>query len=408
MTAITRRLAAGVVLLSWSWLPGCGGDSAPAPGGGPAEQGAAAKGADPAPAAKADGAVADGRQPRESAVPSEVPGALPPAWGEPAESATSSRFGIMRDPAEGGARFTVDEQENPDRFVAVVPDRGVDASRFLIAGKPASAAASAGANQAAAPRSLPEGFEPVPGTGTDAGGLPRQIRCLKDDSLMALVPEGTFLQGANHREPNAGPQLSVFLDAYYIDVNEVTVAQYDRYRDEQRLAKKRYAEPARSGDRASEPVLGLSWTEARAYALRMQKDLPTEAEWEKAARGPEGFAHPWGNGPSVWHRERRVGQIDPVGSFRGDRSPFGVNDLAGNAREWCADYYAENYYEQLAQEGGATIRNPTGPRPSGGSTLRVVKGGNEEWFAWARAGINQNERPQDVGFRCVLRLRGAK
>ncbi|HEY2253006.1 MAG TPA: SUMF1/EgtB/PvdO family nonheme iron enzyme, partial [Planctomycetaceae bacterium] len=133
----------------------------------------------------------------------------------------------------------------------------------------------------------------------------------------------------------------------------------------------------------------------------------TEAQWEKAARGPDGFKYPWGNGPWIWERPRAPGQIDKVASFRGDESPYGALDMAGNAREWCSDWYVEKYYSQLLAEGGSTARNPTGPRNSGGTNMRVVKGGDPNWLVWARSGVLQNEHPNDVGFRCVLRLKPA-
>ena len=221
---------------------------------------------------------------------------------------------------------------------------------------------------------------------------------------MALVPEGVFIQGSNSSVPQAAPEHGVLLDAFYIDLREVTSARYENFR-EAATEKTRVRRPSRPAKDPQEPVLGVTWAEAHAFSLWAKKDLPTEAQWEKAARGPDGFRYPWGNGPSIWQRLRIPGQIDKVASFRGDESPYGVIDMAGNAREWCTDWYTEKYYNQLMAEASSTARNPTGPKTSGGTNMRVVKGGDPNWFVWARSGVVQSEHPNDVGFRCVLKLK---
>jgi formylglycine-generating enzyme required for sulfatase activity len=191
----------------------------------------------------------------------------------------------------------------------------------------------------------------------------------------------------------------VELDAFYIDQTEVSNARFERFRTDVRDTK-RIQSPVRSTGNPREPAMGIAWVDALAYAHWAGKELPTESQWEKAARGASGFSYPWGNGRPVWHRTRQPGQIDVMMSFIGDLSPCGVFDLAGNAREWCADWYSESTYKQ-AVSGGVIPRNPSGSKTSNPQRQRVVKGGTATWLLWSRAGVALTDRPIDVGFRCA-------
>jgi len=321
-------------------------------------------------------------------------------------------YAILPDSAPSGTPYEIDMDDSPDRFAFVPGDPEIDSTSFAFSkGGSGGSAISESAewagrlkDESTTAYELPKGFTPIESAGYSVSGLPWRVRCDEDGAVMALVPEGIFTQGANSGSPNSTPEHGVLLDAFYIDMREVTYARYDKFR-ELTSEKRRVPRPARPPKDPHEPVLGVTWAEAHAFALWAGKDLPTEAQWEKAARGPDGFRFPWGNGPFIWNRPREPGQIDPVASFRGDVSPYGVFDMAGNAREWCSDWYVDKYYAQLVAEAGSTARNPTGPKSSGGTNQRVVKGGDPNWYVWARAGVTQNEHPNDVGFRCVLKLK---
>lgn len=416
----------GTSLVCLLILTGCGGTK-PAPVSG--KPAAVATNPAPANAGQANAPAAVGNEPAVAAA--AQPGGGAPRRGRKKAGVQSSEsdslelaageqlFAVMGDPVPPGRNYRIDnaaDKDRGDRFaVAALPPK-IDSSMFTMLPATTGAGASNAGNAASASGATPAadtghyelpnaGFSPVPGAGVDAEGLPFRLRCERDDSIMALVPAGVFLQGNDAGPSNARPQHEVFLDAFYIDITEVSSDQYENYRQAQMQEKKRVAAPTRTAADPQEPVLGINWGEAQMYAHWAGKELPTEAQWEKAARGPTGFNFPWGNGRYLWHKPRTQGQIEKVGVYQGDRSPYGVLDLAGNAREWCLDWYVEKAYSQLLDAGDSTPRNPSGPKLSGGAKQRVVKGGDAGWRVWGRTGLPLTERQPDVGFRCILPLK---
>ncbi len=298
------------------------------------------------------------------------------------------------------------DSRSDDLIAVVLPaQKGVDSSTFLIT-------ASGKQKEQGEPDSsfkLPEGFSAVDEAGYSLQGLPHRIRCERDYSEMVLVPAGVSVQGVNNGDKNAGPQFTIYQNAFYIDVHEVTLEQYRRWRSEMIAQKGKIPKPAGNDLQPAEfPALGISYTDALNYARTMGKQLPLETQWEKAARGEMGFQYPWGNGRPLWQIVRKPGQIDAVGTFPGDKSPYGVFDLAGNAREWCEDWYSNNPYQAaitLADAG--VVRDWSGPKRSVIPSMRAVRGNQQAWNVWKRSGENMRRPPADVGVRCVLNLPNA-
>lgn len=218
---------------------------------------------------------------------------------------------------------------------------------------------------------------------------------------MVLVPAGPFRMGAEDGSPDEKPAHRVTLPAFYIDRNEVTNEEYARF-----VAATGHAPPPDwpgaqpDPKRLRHPVVNVSWFDANAYARWAKKRLPTEAEWEKAARGPDGRMLPWGN---TWEPKNAVMQqgrdraLEPVGGRPGGASPCGALDMIGNAWEWTADWYR-------AYPGNAV------PSVHYGEKYRVVKGGGAIDFypptnaqrASVRGRIQPFGRYDSVGFRCVV------
>lgn len=203
---------------------------------------------------------------------------------------------------------------------------------------------------------------------------------------MVLIPGGEFLFGEDNQAPDERPKQTVALDAYYIDKYEVTNAQY------------KAVFPSHTFEEEFEnyPVTNVSWEQASAYATAVGKRLPTEQEWEKAARGTDGRAYPWGelfdDGLA-----NTGGGINPkateVGEFRGGASPYGCLDMAGNVYEWTSSWYK-------AYAGNSEIKKDYG------QVYRVLRGGSYRTSSYdarcakrhyARMDTSRN----DYGFRCV-------
>jgi len=273
-----------------------------------------------------------------------------------------------------------------------------------------------------------------------------------DDSEMILIPEGEFLMGTTDEEMAelknkfsneefAGyPQHKVWLDAFYIDKYPVTNAQYMRfvketgYRTPEGEAQL-YGEVGGAGplqtkgltnfkpwghpdfNRSDQPVVCVSWEDAVAYAEWAGKRLPTEAEWEKAARGTDGRIYPWGNELPEQDDLYRANEwmlfagrptagylgykyIAPVGSYPQGASPYGVQDMAGNVEEWVYDWYDSTYYLE------SPARNPKGPIEGTG---RVTRGGSwNDLYMYLRCATRGPKLPTKasvfLGFRCARSL----
>jgi formylglycine-generating enzyme required for sulfatase activity/uncharacterized RDD family membrane protein YckC len=204
----------------------------------------------------------------------------------------------------------------------------------------------------------------------------------KDGAPMVLVPAGKFLYGKKNE------RLSV--QAFYMDKYELTAARYARFMKATGWELPKYWNEANLASDEDRPVIGVSWYDAEAYCTWVGKRLPTEQEWEKAARGLDGRKYPWGNeepvrtmarfdwdGNTDWQGYRT---LSPVGSFEAGKSPYGVHDLAGNVWEWTgSDADKEN---------------------------KVVRGGS--WFngaegvsAWGRNHAHPWDSFKTHGFRCV-------
>ncbi len=218
---------------------------------------------------------------------------------------------------------------------------------------------------------------------------------ISGDNLV-LVPAGDFIRGSNEIDEEEKPVKRIYLDDFMIGIYPVTSQEFKRFVDDngyhrqehwtkegwQWRMEEKITAPGLWYDRKwngpNFPVVGVSWYEAAAYTGWLSKvtgkpyRLPTEAEWEKAARGIDGKIYPWGNefdNNCCNSRESGLGRTSPVGIFPNGKSDYGCHDLAGNVWEWCADWYDERYYSNCP------VKNP--PGPAAGSR-RVCRGGS--WF----------------------------
>lgn len=249
---------------------------------------------------------------------------------------------------------------------------------------------------------LPVGFEVVKDSGHNADGLPWRIRCTRDGSEMVLVPQGPGILGSNVGPENARPELKTELKPFYMDETEVTVGRYLSFldavkKDDDLRVRIQNLDPKLPKEH---PVTGISWGDAILYCRWSGKSLPSESQWEKAARGETGFSHPWGHDDPVWFPRRDPKQITTVMSSPTDKSPYGVFDLASNAREWCADWYHADAFVSLQTT--SPLADWAGPKTSDADYTRVVKGNGQDWKLWHREGVIMRAEDSTIGFRGVL------
>ncbi len=222
-----------------------------------------------------------------------------------------------------------------------------------------------------------------------------------DGSQLAYVPAGDFIMGMG---VGNAPQKTVTLDGYWIGVSDVTNKMYA-----QCVATGNCAAPAQevgtpvytNPDYGDYPVVGVTWDMAANYCQWAQGGLPTEAQWEKAARGQNAAVYPWGNDNiacDLLNFKGCLGHTNGVNDYPAGRSPYGLLDMAGNVFQWVNDYYEEHYYD------GMPAQNP--PGPASGDT-HVIRGSSfESEAAQTLSAVRHFGNPayhsRDLGFRCVV------
>ncbi len=246
---------------------------------------------------------------------------------------------------------------------------------------------------------------------------------------MVLIPEGSFLMGSKegvffgigadpYSEPDEYPEHHVTLDSYYLDKYEVSNRQYFEFvkatghRTPKNCCEPKYevwiaGKPSLGAEEL--PVINVDWADSTAYCAWAGKRLPTEAEWEKAARGSQGRIYPWGSEPpnpslanfsvetmSEWQGLTSFGRVDYRDS---GQSPYGIYNMAGNVWEWVSDWYEEDYYRR------SPSKNPRGPAEG---RFKGLRGGSWRNNAATLRAANRNgkhtpsERRVYIGFRCAM------
>ncbi|MBS0150657.1 MAG: SUMF1/EgtB/PvdO family nonheme iron enzyme [Nitrospira sp.] len=238
----------------------------------------------------------------------------------------------------------------------------------------------------------------------------------KDHAPMVEIPSGSFPMGVPPGDRDGGrdeyPRHEVFLDPFLIDQFEVTNGRYIEFvkstghrvpQNPTHPTRNLWQDDTITESVAERPVINVDWFDADAYCKWAGKRLPTEAEWEKAAKGTSDRRFPWGNvEPTAKHlnyNQRWIGEktLMPVGSYEAGKSPYGVYDVVGNVWEWVNDWYDARYYEK------SPSKNPTGPQEG---TKKVIRGAgwqNETPTVriFTRVDSDPTMRNESTGFRCA-------
>ena len=268
------------------------------------------------------------------------------------------------------------------------------------------------------------GPEPTDGTGTEPPecGVDRPCpdgqycvteACEDPPDGMVAVPSGSFWMGCNEEidldcAPDEYPYHEVFLDAFAIDRTAVTWADYEACMADGECAApdptNAFGAPCLLPTGGAHPMSCVDWFAASNYCQGHGKRLPTEAEWEKAARGTDGRLYPWGNDVPTCNEAivGGCGGTQPVGSVPAGASPYGALDMAGNGFEWVADWYAASYYVE------SPPNDPTGPAMG---TRRIIRSSAPNYGETAARASSRgpdfevpspDDAHESVGFRCAL------
>jgi formylglycine-generating enzyme required for sulfatase activity len=237
-------------------------------------------------------------------------------------------------------------------------------------------------------------------------------------SEMVHITSGFFKMGLNNKLEDESPEHRVFLDGFYIDKYEVSAKDFSLFLNTKNSIKKYYSDnkfgtlvyngkfqPRPGLD--NYPINNTSWQAANDYCKWKGKRLPSEAEWEKAARGENSNIFPWGNQPpsaelaryhQTWTKETKHDVLVPVDALEAGKSAYGLYNMAGNVKEWVDDWYDREYYKEIDE-----YANPKGPI---GGEFKVVRGGS--WrdlkgfiYSPFRNSGNPTSKMDDYGFRCA-------
>jgi len=249
---------------------------------------------------------------------------------------------------------------------------------------------------------------PTPARAETRRALEAEAR--KYGAPMVWIKDGAFTMGSQHGLSKTQPPHEVYLNAFYIDQYEVTTARYAKFLESTEQGQPRPLpmswEQVNLSDDGDRPVTGVTWTAADAYCRWVSKRLPSEAEWEKAARGADGRTYPWGNEEPTFklaNYDKPVAynfysdSLRPVDSYEAGKSPYGVYDMAGSVSEWVADWYDEQYYAT------SPTSNPQGPARG---QQKVLRGGSfGDPAIQLQSASRESYFPSDngpyVGIRCA-------
>ncbi|GEM_PF-284837 len=244
-------------------------------------------------------------------------------------------------------------------------------------------------------------------TGMSVPMLYDETRFGDEPHEMVLIPAGKYIRGSDDRLPDEGPRYVEETDAFWIDLYEVTNLQYKKFIDEtNRRSPKHFRNRTYPKGKVDHPVVWVSWYDAHDYCEWAGKRLPTDIEWEKAARGTDGRDYPWGdvfdltlvNSPVRWDTLGIKGDTLPIGSFEGGKSPYGLYDTSGNVWEWTDSWYTQYPGNQW-------------PSENYGEIYKTLKGGSWWDCSFYQCGVSApvfnrsyfkpNIKNTSFGFRCA-------